>query len=210
MSYDPHQGAPQKKSGPSILLILAIIGGVMFFGMATLIGGGVYLFSQVKKDSGEFETVHSEDGLCSLEIPTNWPTMSAQHRGAGASMMFGHAFGERYVQIIPDTKEAVDELIELSDSTSQDKLKKFADLMMESMTQTSNIEQLGEKEVTINGLRGIEHKFKAKTDGIDVIFWGTFLEGKKHFFQVQVWTLQSREQENRESLFRVARSFKEK
>lgn len=73
----------------------------------------------------------------------------------------------------------------------------------------SVVQRISNRKLSVNGLPAIQHKFKAAVEGVDVIFWTTYVEGKNHFYQVQAWTLASMEAQNEKGLLKVADSFKE-
>lgn len=207
----PQYNTPRKKSGPSVFLILAIVGFVVFLGMATLVGGGIYLLSKVRSDADTLKTIRgTERGCpCSVEVPSNWTDLPPGDRNPEAAIQHANLFGERYVMVISDTKADIASLFGVQEATGEEVLQEFTDLTLGAVEESFTVNRLSNRKLSVNGRPAIQHKFKAQVDGIDVVFWTTYIEGKNHFYQVQVWTLANMEVQNEPSLLKIADSFKE-
>ena len=207
----PHYNSPQKKSGTPVFLILAIIGLIVFVGLVALVGGGIYLVSKVRNDSDTVKTIRgTERGCpCSVEVPSNWANFPAGDRNPDATIQQAHLFGERYVMVISDTKSDIASVFGVEDASGAEVLKQFADLSLQGVEESFTVDRISNRKLSVNGLPAIQHKFKARADGIDMVFWTTYVEGKDHFFQIQTWTLAGLEAQNEKGLLKVADSFKE-
>ena len=210
MSYSPQSYVPpKKKSGTSIFVILAIIGGLLLLGFIALICFAVFMIGKARSDSDSLKTIQATDGLCTVMVPDNWTELPAGDRNADASIQHANLFGERYVMVISDTKADIATVLETDDPSGKEVLKQFSDLALDAMTDSFSMQRVSNSEVNINGMPGIQHKVRAKMDGLGIVFWIFYLEGDNHFYQVQLWTLDNMESQNEDILLEVANSFRE-
>ncbi len=200
-----------RRSGKSVFVILAIIGFIVFFGIAALIGGGVYLVNKVRSDSDTLKTVRgTEQGCaCSLQVPSNWTDLPAGDRNLDATIQQANLFGERYVMVISDKKSEVEEIFGWQGASDEEMLQKFTDLTLGAVEETFDVRRISNRKLKVNGRPAIQHKFRASVDGIEVVFWTTYIDGSLHLYQVQAWTIASMEAQNEAGLLEVADSFKE-
>ena len=111
--------------------------------------------------------------------------------------------------VISNKKSDIAGIFNVQEATGAEILEQFTDLTLGSVEQSFAAQRISNRKLSVNGLPAIQHKFKAAVDGIDVIFWTTYIEGKNHFYQVQAWTLASMEAQNEKDLLKIADSFKE-
>lgn len=209
-SYPGYSSAPPRNSGPSVIVILAIVGVVAFIGLALLVGAGVYMFSKVANDSQELKQVFSDDGLTSLMVPKNWNQIPSQYQNPDATLQQANVFGERYVIVISerisDFAEAPAWASELLEVKSVDD---YGELVLAQMSAGMSVQKKGKSMLKINGMDAVRHKFHATFDGVDIVYWITFVKGENHYHQIMAWTTQSYEEKNEQSLLSISDSFDE-
>lgn len=205
-SYNPRYGsAPPKKSGPSVLLILAIVGIIGFVGIALLVGVGVYMFSKAANDSEQLKQVFADDGISSLMVPDNWAPLPKQFENPDASLQQANVFGERYIIVISERVADLAQAPGLRVETIDD----YSELVLAQMDSGMTVQRKGTSKFKVNGMDAVRHKIYAQFDGMDIVYWITFVQGKRHFHQVMAWTERSDEQKNEQSLLDISDSFKE-
>ena len=177
--------------------------------MVALIGGGVYMVSKLRNDSDTLKTLQGTGCPCSVEVPSNWTDLSPADRNPDAAIQQANLFGERYLLVIPDTKADVAAALGVQDASGEEILSQFTELSLGNIEQSLAVGRISNRKLSLNGLPAIQHKFEVNVEGIDMVFWITYVEGKNHFYQVQTWTLASMAAQNEKGLLKVVDSFKE-
>jgi hypothetical protein len=209
----PYGGGQRKKSGPSVLLILGIIAGVVAFGGLLVCGGMFYLVSQVAVDSKVTKQVIASDGLCELQVPSNWQDIGGSIRNEEASLQLGNLFAETYSMVL--TEPHADFVGAETTNPNPDgsfSLRDYSDLIVSLMSSAegSGLKKVSSDPVTMGGRSAIRFRLVGNVDGIPLVYILTVVDGENHFHQVHVWTLASRETSNMPTLLSVADSFQER
>lgn len=147
---------------------------------------------------GEPQSITSSDSVSSITIPGNWDTNLPLN--AEACIEVGNMFAEQYVAVITESK---------SDFPAGTTLKDYSEETRGFTISASNGSPTSPKSVNINGMPGLRVEIKGIIDGLPIIYFHVSVEGTNHFHQVIAWTLTDLEDENRDVLNSVIRSFKE-
>ena len=163
-----------------ISAILAIILGIVF-----VIGAGAAGFkaaSEAIEEASAEKMFTTDDGLVSIDGQTFWTNVDTG--SPDASLEIGNLLREEYLLIITEPK---------SDFPQDFGLLDYANLVGETMADTLEDPPAIELSNTqINGMNAYQHEMRGKSDGLDIVWWNTYLEGTDHYYQVISWTLQSK------------------
>ena len=194
----------RKKSNSTLWIILALVFGTIFLGMVLLVVGAVFMIGKARGDSDTLKSVSDRGGLFTLQVPENWNPLSGADANPDAELTMANIFGERYVQVIAEKKS---ELAAILPPNAKDEwLANYNEAFKSSISAQFR----GSTEVVMegSGLPAIRHEIFLK-DTVEVYSWIYVVEGKDHFYQVNVWTLNSMRAENEPRLEKVAHSFRE-
>ena len=147
---------------------------------------------------GEPQSITSSDSVSSITIPGNWDTNLPLN--FIASIEVGNMYDEQYLVVITEPKR---------DFPTGTTLKEYSEKTRGFTVSASNGSATEPKSVNINGMPAIRVEIRGSVDGISVIYFHVSVEGANHFHQVIAWTMTEFEDENRDILDSVIRSFKE-
>jgi hypothetical protein len=169
------------------LIMVTIIAGILIIDSTATAG----LFSKEKELIGS-------DGRSQIILPKGWKEYRKLHDNA--EIQAAHLKKESYVIVLSENKEDFDEMT----------LEKHSKL-----TRTGILESLKKPtinrlpDLTINGRPAIQFEISGVINNIKIVYLHTTVETNEYFHQILAWTLKSKYNDNKESLQKVIKSFKE-
>lgn len=146
----------------------------------------------------------------SLEVPEF--TEETKTLNDDASLQYFNGVKEFYVIVLDEEKDVTfdaikDNMLEFKYGLN---LKGYASLISDSFDMNTDVQKKSElKDTTINGLSAQIQEMHTISEKVETYFHVAFIEGKKHFYQVLVWTLYSKKKEHNTLMKQVINSFKE-
>lgn len=143
-------------------------------------------------------TQTSTDGKYSVSIPSDWDDLSGQLNSV-ANLECGNPAKEQYLAAIPDSK------VDFTGTFDE-----YTDIIISNIV--SNVEDVSEGErqsMDINGNNAYLTEISGTVDNIKITYWVYTVDCTEDYMQVLVWTLQSKANDNKETLQKAATSFKE-
>lgn len=129
-----------------------------------------------------------------------------------ASLQYANTSKEVYMMVIDEDKEELNmALLESGnmDSTSMN-LEGFSKVILNAYKENVKILKESELEdLQINGLKAKKIIIESANDNTDVFVEYAFIEGKKDYYQVFVWTLLSQKDKYRKQIEDAIASFRE-
>lgn len=129
-----------------------------------------------------------------------------------ASLQYANTSKEFYIMVIDEDKDELNvALLESGsvDSTSMN-LDGFCNVILNAYKQNVKILKESELEdLQINGLKAKKIVIESANDNTDVFVEYAFIEGKKDYYQIFVWTLLSQKDKYRKQIEDAIASFRE-
>ncbi len=139
----------------------------------------------------------ASDSSCAIFAPSNWSEMFFLE---GAALQLGNINVDEYCYILsfPEVDKLEWNLQRLS--------YKFLGDALESIINPTIMDP---KKYKISGLSALQIEIKGIENGVEVHWISTFVEGKKSFYQIMVWTSGAKYEANKKILKKVIESFVE-
>jgi hypothetical protein len=150
--------------------------------------------SEDKEKSVEFK---SEDGSESITAPSSWKVETELNDDA--SIQIAKEADEKYVIVIKDSKELLEEDMQLSE---------YADLVKSTFESSiTNVDSSEAKETTVDGNPALYFDISGEANDLDVSYMYTCVETSDSFYQIMGWTLTSMLDDNKDEILDVMNSF---
>lgn len=137
-----------------------------------------------------------EESSFSVDLIKGWKELDVEDVHEDASVALSNMKNTIYYVVIGENKE---------DFESFDFYK---ELIIEQMVDEPD--EVQEKEVTRNGLKGTNYTFYQTVDGVKFFYDIDILEGKEQYIQSISWTFKSKVNTNKDSMEQLLASFEEK
>ena len=138
--------------------------------------------SEYSVDDSQMQTVVTDDGLLSFELPSNWKEVDELHDEA--SLKYGHLRSEQYMLVLSENKSDFEEDVSLRD---------YADLCLENAELATSGMRFGEwTEHQIANRKMLKVQMSATVDRIKIKYQYGYYETKDHYHQIMQWTLPSK------------------
>ncbi len=128
-----------------------------------------------------------------------------------ASFQYGNDSTQFYVLVIDESREAfyaVFDEYELEDFYTRD-LNGYSEMVVENMQDNADIFNIGAFENTsINVVEAVQTNFYGIYNDLDIFYHFTTLESDTDFYQIMSWTLKENMDLHKESMEKIAQSFK--
>jgi len=148
------------------------------------------------------------DGRYRVDLPSFLTEDKGLHEDA--SLEYANTFREFYIIVLDESKETVHNSFEENGLEYTSTLKGYADLLVDNMKESSSITTAPVlKETKINGLNAIVTNASGVVDNIPVYWQLAFIEGKNTYYQIVVWTLEDKKEDNQEKMAQIINTFKE-
>ena len=129
-----------------------------------------------------------------------------------ASLQYQNLFKEFYIIILDEVKEDVHGAIienDLLDFYSLD-IDGYSDLLIDGVISEMNEDAESErKEVHINNRKANLMYLSGNIEDLDIYYEFGFIEGKDHYYQIMVWTLEKNRTKYQEGMDKIVKSFRE-
>ncbi|MBG0814188.1 hypothetical protein [Planomonospora sp. ID82291] len=140
--------------------------------------------------------VKAADGKSSITVPSDWKKLALLD---SAGIQQGNTVKEQYLMVISENKSGFD--FDLSG---------YAEAITGKMQESLTDPVLGEqRSLFVNGAPARQYELRGTTQGLDLVYWVTFVEGEQSFHQVVAWTLANRGDAHGPLLRQVSETFKE-
>ncbi|AWB45751.1 hypothetical protein DCC85_17185 [Paenibacillus sp. CAA11] len=146
------------------------------------------------------QTLKNSDDSIEVKVPSNWST--GLNLSPDADIQAAAPASEDYIVVLRESKTDFPDNVTLNDY-----YKVILDNMKGSMT---NPEQTEPKQVTINGLKGMQYELTGEVDKIKISYLITILESDKNFTQVLLWTRANMMDQKRPGYTDIVNTFTEK
>jgi hypothetical protein len=141
--------------------------------------------------------VTAADGKSEITVPNDWKKLALLD---SAGIQQGNTVKEQYLMVISTGQSGYD-----SD------LDGYAEAVTAKMQESLTDPVLGEsRSLFVNGAPARQYELRGTTQGLDVVYWVTFVQGEQNFHQVVAWTLASRSDAHGPLLRQVSETFKER
>jgi len=146
----------------------------------------------------------------SLTIPSFLKRADTLNRES--SLQYQNTFREFYVLVFDESREEITKALTeggLSESDTGN-LKVYSDILMANFEQGIEVAlKENKKETVINGNPAIVMNLAGKSAGVDAYFSIAYIEGKKRYYQIVVWTLKDRRDKYKDKMDAILMSLKE-
>jgi len=129
-----------------------------------------------------------------------------------AVIQYQNLLQELYVIVLEEPKDEVLHFLETDEAVSNFSadFDGYARLLNENMQFRIQFDSISEMTDTkINGLNAKRQTFYGDVKGVNAYYEVALVEGKKHYYQILTWTLQSQKKEHEERMKKILASFKE-
>jgi hypothetical protein len=141
------------------------------------------------------QTLSSADEAIALTVPGNWRTLKLNN---DADIQAGNSSSEQFGLVISDEI-----------STFED-FAAFDEVAVGAVRDNLNDKSTGAGRVfKVNGLNARQYTLSGRVSGIDISYLYTTIEGKKGFYQILLWTRNSRFKDAQRSFETITESFQE-
>jgi hypothetical protein len=149
-------------------------------------------------------TVISTDGICELQIPSNWKRLSGRRNGDHE--LFEIQVGKRYglCEIV-----VLSEPIEDFDGMPLDDYAKFTLSHFKSGLKNGYIDR-GPFDFQMNGFKCKQYVVRGSYQGVNVVALFSAIRGRKGYYQIISYTAPSKLEQVKEEMLAVVRSFRER
>ncbi len=138
----------------------------------------------------------------SIKIPSYLTKATKLHKKAPAQ--YQSLWNELYVTVLDEKKI---DLLGSIDSNQVANLDGYTNLMVSTIEETmQDPTQTEILKTTINGLDSRIIQISGKVDGIDILYYNSFIESDKHFIQIVTWTPLIKTDTNLEDMKDIVRS----
>lgn len=163
---------------------------------------GCKFAGQVKEELDKSKSpkeITATDNSTRFTVPGGWQVRTDLHEDA--RLQAANLFAEQYAIVITESKE---------DFARKVTLRDYAAILMETSKESvpdMTFSAISDK--TINGYPAVQYEGIGTVENNKIKWIFTLIETPKNFHQLAVWTLPSRFESNKETLFEVINSFKE-
>ncbi|MDR0230265.1 MAG: hypothetical protein LBI72_14565 [Flavobacteriaceae bacterium] len=146
-----------------------------------------------------------------IEVPTG--LVKTTDLNPQAVIQLKDANKELYLIVVKEPIEEIDNFFKenkqtLGNQFTQD-FKGYADLTYLSLLQKAKVKTPAILRATeINGLTTYTVKFDALVSGLDVYYNFAAVKGEEYYYQILVWTLNTKKEQNKDEMERMVSSFK--
>ncbi|TPD68514.1 hypothetical protein [Flavobacterium microcysteis] len=143
----------------------------------------------------------------SVELPSFLSEAKGLHNQA--SLQYQNAFKEFYVVIIDEPKQEFMDAAKTTAEFSPD-FNGYSQILRGSLEASLKEAAFTDtKDTHINGLNAKTFSLTGKMDEIPIFYDIAYVEGKNHFYQIVIWTIESSKDKFREPMDKIIASFKE-
>ncbi|MCE9609450.1 MAG: hypothetical protein K8R23_04415 [Chthoniobacter sp.] len=177
------------------IITACVTGGISLLLVVGTIGAGIYFAQQTAKKNRAMTTIHSTDGLTSIDTPGNWKTLG--NLNAIASIQAGNLLREEYAMVISEP------------NPNGLKLDPFVEAVVAQMVGKMDSGTPGETtKISVNGLEARRVRIDCKSAKLKIVYQLTAIDDGENLHQVLCWTLATKEFTALPVLTRVADSFR--
>jgi hypothetical protein len=174
----------------------------LIFGVFLFAGLGCGVFNKIKSEidnAQKPQVIISSDGKCQITAPGGWQKQTSLNDDA--SLQAANLRGELYVIVIPESKEGMDESVNLDLVT---------DAVKENLTKTVGGAIFSEPVSTVvNGLPAKQFEVSGEVEKLKVTYLYSIVDAPQSYYQVITWTLTPRFESSKGKLLEIINSFKE-
>jgi hypothetical protein len=143
--------------------------------------------------------VTATDGQSRMTVPGNWREMTDLNDQA--EIQVGDLFREQYAIVLTESRE---------DFSDEVNLARFSELVSMNVRNGLADATMSEpRTLTVHGRPAVQRVIRGSKDHLRIVYWLTAIEGERSYFQVLMWTLASRADENEPVFQAVVRNFQE-
>jgi hypothetical protein len=190
-----------------------VIAGVAFLGILAVIGLGLRKNRPADDPApsagpaavaapGAIEdpkVVTASDGQSRMTVPGNWREMPDLNDEAEIEL--GNLLNEQYAIVLTENR---------ADFTDDVDLARFTEVVTQNLRNSLLGATVSEpRPLTIQGRPALQRTLQGSTNGLRIAYWLTTIEGQRSYFQVVMWTLASRADENEPVYQAVVSGFQE-
>ncbi|WP_449062831.1 hypothetical protein [Planomonospora algeriensis] len=140
--------------------------------------------------------IKAADGKSQITVPNDWKKLALLD---SAGIQQGNTVKEQYLMVISESASGFDF-----------DLGGYAEAVTEKLQASLTDPVLGEyRSLFVNGAPARQYELRGTTQGLDIVYWVTFVEGEQSFHQVIAWTLADRSDIHGPLLRQVSATFKE-
>ena len=144
----------------------------------------------------------------SIDIPENME--KTNNLNDDASLQYQNLIGEFYIIVIDETKESFhNAIVENAVDISTDLEGYYSVVRTNFMESVKGLKVSDEKDTTINGKKAKLFSITGNVQGFDVFYRYAIVEGKSNYYQIMLWTEQSKQKNYTETINKVINSYKE-
>jgi hypothetical protein len=134
-----------------------------------------------------------------MTVPGNWREMTDLNDQA--EIQVGDLFREQYAIVLTESRE---------DFSDEVNLARFSELVsMNVRNGLADATMSAPRTLTVQGRPAVQRVIRGSKDHLRIVYWLTAIEGERSYFQVLMWTLASRADENEPVFQAVVRNFQE-
>jgi len=176
------------------IITACVTGGLSLLLVVGTIGAGIYFAQQAAKKNRATTTIHSTDGLTSLDTPGNWKTLG--NLNPIASIEAGNPLREEYAMVISEP------------NPNSIELDRFVEVVVEQMVGKMDSATPGETtKISLNGRAARRVRIDCTSSKLKLVYLLTAIADGENLHQVLCWTLASKERTALPVLTRVSDSF---
>lgn len=150
------------------------------------------------------------EGNYELDVPVKYAEVNDLN--PEASLQYQNSRKNIFVIVIDETKETVATALTKNNLTDRydNSLKGYSELITDGMDNTIAIKDKPEfNDIIIDNLKARELSFEGIASGNHVYWKLAFIEGKKRFYQVMVWTEAAEQKKHEREMQAIINSFRE-
>lgn len=137
----------------------------------------------------QLKTIIAVDNQSSLNVPVDWVPMTTLNKNA--ELQAGNQTSLTYAIVLTE------------DARDFESFEKWAGIVHSGVVENmKNPQVTGPFRITVNGRDAIQYKISGISEGLKIVFLQTCVAGTKNYYNVLLWTVQSRYDKN-EPLFRT-------
>lgn len=155
----------------------------------------------------EFKTITIPNKY-SLDIPDSFE--KADNLNEEATLQYQNVFKEFYVIVMEEPKETFDTAVITNDVDMTPDLEGYFKAIQLNLKEgVKNLKIFNQKNTEINGRKAKVFSMTGNVEGYDIFYRYALIQGKKHYYQIMLWTEKKNGESYLATMDQSINSFKE-